>query len=53
MAPMPALTEVSNASRGPGASKASDHHWVVNPVGGQPKVLSSLNELIATTASGT
>ena len=53
MAPRPALTDVSSASRGPGASNASDHHWVVNPVGGQPKVLSALNELIAMTASGT
>ena len=53
VAPMPALTEVSSASRGPWAWKAMLHHWVVNPLGGQPKVLSSLKELIPTTPSGT
>ena len=53
VAPRPAFTDVSRASRGPGACSAIDHHCVVSPGGGQPKVRSLLKELIVTTPIGT
>ena len=52
VAPIPALTLVSSASRTPWLSRALVHQCNVHSCGGQEKVLEALNELIKTTNSG-
>ncbi len=47
------LRLVSSASRAPWLSAASFHQCRVKPGGGQPNVLSVLNELTTTSSSGT
>ena len=45
-------TDVHRASRTPSFSIALPHHSVVKPLGGQPRPLSTLNELMTITPSG-
>ena len=45
-------SDTTTAERAPADCSAADHHWVVNPVGGQAKVREVLNELSTTKASG-
>ncbi len=52
VAAMATPTDVTSASRTPSFSTALPHHCVVKPLGGQVRLLSTLNELMRMTPSG-